>query len=872
MVPVEVEEKRSGETTQLSPERWSRMRQLFARASELPAAERRALLAREVANDADLMADVQSLLNWRDKPDTFAEAAADHLLSAEAIPPARPLIGRIGERFGAYRVVDRIGTGGMGDVYRAVRDDDHYRADVAIKVMRADMRHPLVEQRFRTERQILAALDHRNIARLLDGGTTANGLPYVVMELVVGEPIDRYCDSRKLDVRERVQLFLQVCAAVAYAHQRLVVHRDLKPNNILVTADGSVKLLDFGIAKLLESEGPTAVQSEQTVTQLRAMTVDYASPEQVSGGTVTTVSDVYSLGVVLYRLLTGQSPYGVRLNEAQRIAEILSETVPRPPSLVQAGGRRRRRSDIDVDLDNILLMALRKEPQKRYGTVDELAGDLRSLLAGLPVAARRGTFAYRFSKYARRHKIEIAAAVAVVLALVGGLFFAIREASVTEQQRQVAQRHFDSVRRLANRLFDFHDEIAQLPNATRAREMLVTTSLEYLDALNREAQSDRALQEELGVAYRRVGDIQGNPYGGNTGDTMGALASYSKSVALLGPLYETASDDHRLGAVLARTYVQQALSFVYTQGAKAAEASARRALMLAEIVQDGVTDPFERAKLLGDAHWVNGVVAGSLGRPAEGMAAIDRMVAVVEAYAGAHPEDSRGYLALSSAYGNAASIEDSRTSIADVLARGVALTRKALAVDQKLVALYPDETRYAWRVAESRYNLGDKLSGQGAFAEAVEQFERAAPVLAARATDNTDVHARLVNMMNLSGLAWALLNAGRIAEAEDAFLKAEWGLAHLASRYANLQVAFMLGQTRVRLGALYARRANEADLAQVQELEYWRNARSVLSQGTAALKKINEAIPLDATGKTMFFGGVEDLARANAAIARLSAR
>ena len=224
---------------------------------------------------------------------------------------------RIGERIGAYRIVGMLGTGGMGDVFKAVRDDEQYHAEVAIKLMRADVRSTLTEQRFRIERQILAGLDHRNIARLLDGGTTDGGVPYVVMELVTGQPIDAWCDARHLDVRDRVQLFLQVCAAVSYAHQHLIVHRDLKPNNILVTADGSVKLLDFGIAKLLEADASTDVaEADATATTLRAMTLDYASPEQVSGAHVTTVSDVYSLGVVLYRLLTGKSPYAARSNDA----------------------------------------------------------------------------------------------------------------------------------------------------------------------------------------------------------------------------------------------------------------------------------------------------------------------------------------------------------------------------------------------------------------------------------------------------------------------------------------------------------------------------------------------------------------------------
>src|SRR5262245_58541991 len=258
----------------VTPERWSRIKQLFDAASELPEGERRAWLAREAGDDPDVLAEVESLLGWHDRPEPFPEAVPG-TLCADVFTPASS---HAGERIGAYRIVEMIGTGGMGDVYKAVRDDDQYHAEVAIKIMRADVCNPASAQRFRVERQILAALDHRNIARLLDGGATSNGLPYVVMELVTGEPIDAYCEARKLGTRARVQLFLQVCAAVAYAHQRLVVHRDLKPSNILVTADGSVKLLDFGIAKLLEGDSPTQPRVDLTLMHMGVMTLDYASP------------------------------------------------------------------------------------------------------------------------------------------------------------------------------------------------------------------------------------------------------------------------------------------------------------------------------------------------------------------------------------------------------------------------------------------------------------------------------------------------------------------------------------------------------------------------------------------------------------------
>ncbi|HEX6396420.1 MAG TPA: serine/threonine-protein kinase, partial [Steroidobacteraceae bacterium] len=552
----------------VTPERWQRIKTLFAAALEVPPDERPALLALEANGDDALIEEVASLLASHDAPGEFLEAPAPEL-SASVYAA---LDDHVGERIGAYRIVGTLGTGGMGDVFRAVRDDDQYRAEVAIKLMRADVRDPLAEQRFKTERQILARLDHRNIARLLDGGATAGGVPYVVMELIQGEPIDQYCETHHLPARERVQLFLQVCAAVSYAHQHLVVHRDLKPNNILVTADGSVKLLDFGIAKLLESNTITGTTSDETRTQLRAMTLDYASPEQVSGSPVTTVSDVYSLGVVLYRLLTGQSPYGKRENDAQRMAVILGDTAPAPPR-------------VDGDLDNILLMALRKEPQKRYGSVEQLANDLRNYLAGLPVQARGNAWRYRLGKFARRRKVEIAAAAVVIASLVGGLGFAIHEARVAEQQRLIAQRHFDSVRKLSNKLFAFHDEIAQLPGSTRAREMLVTTSLEYLDALHQESGTDPALQEELAVAYKKVGDIQGHTTQSNVGDSAGALRSYAKAIALLEPLHAREPKNARIGVLLARTYSVQTRRILMSSGAEAALPFVEKNVAIAEAMQ-----------------------------------------------------------------------------------------------------------------------------------------------------------------------------------------------------------------------------------------------------------------------------------------------
>jgi non-specific serine/threonine protein kinase/serine/threonine-protein kinase len=798
----------------MTPERWQRIKSLFAAALEVPPDERAALLALEAHGDAALVDEVVSLLASHEAPGEFLEAPAPQL-SASVYAA---LDDHVGERIGAYRVVGTLGTGGMGDVVRAVRDDDQYRAEVAIKLMRADVRDPLAEQRFKTERQILARLDHRNIARLLDGGTTPAGVPYVVMELVQGEPIDRYCESHKLPARERVQLFLQVCSAVSYAHQHLVVHRDLKPNNILVTADGSAKLLDFGIAKLLEANLITGTISDETRTQLRAMTLDYASPEQVSGGPVTTVSDVYSLGVVLYRLLTGDSPYGKRTNDAQRMAEILSDATPARPN-------------IDADLDNILLMALRKEPQRRYGSVEQLANDLRNYLAGLPVIARGNAWRYRLGKFIRRRKMEIAAGVVVVASLVGGLGFSLREARIADQQRIIAQRHFDSVRKLANKLFAFHDEIAQLPGSTHAREMLVTTSLEYLDALHQESATDPALQEELAVAYKKVGDIQGHTTQANLGDSAGALRSYANAIALLEPLHARDPKNARIGVLLARTYSVQTRRILMLSGAEAALPMLEKNVAVAEAMQSVVDDDFEAMGLIGNSRSNHAEVLGILGRTAEARESLRRMIEAVEAYARAHPQDPRRLSSLSGAYNNAAIMGANGLSGDEAYAWSSALLEKGMAADEALLALEPANPAYQWSLAETRVNVADLYSGHGEYARATALYRQAATVFAVR--DPLDVRAHLVSVINDVGLANALAKTGPAKEAESLFSASEKALHEIRRHGEDLQIDYALASIDIHRAEMY--------LAQSRPLE----ARPFVERGLAQLTRVLKALPGD---------------------------
>jgi serine/threonine protein kinase len=456
---------------------------------------------------------------------------------AEAKPGGRTaeapaMDANIGRRIGPYEIVREIGAGGVGSVYLAQRVDE-FRQRVAIKLLRAGMDSRMVISRFRHERQILAGLHHPNISRLLDGGATEDGRPYFVMEYVEGKPIDAYANERGLSIRERLQLFRQICAAVQYAHQNLVVHRDIKPGNILVTEDGTPKLLDFGIAKLQRPvPGHDAAAQEPSVAaaggatlalteaDMRLMTPEFASPEQARGLPITTASDVYSLGVVLYQLLTGRMPYQFKTRSPVEVELVISEQEPPRPSTV--GGILAK--GLTGDLDNLVLKALEKDTQRRYGSAEQLSEDIRRYLEGMPVLARPQTLFYRAGKFARRNRMAVAAAILLFVSLTGGLVATSWEAQVARQQRARAERRFNDVRRLTESfLFEFHDKIKDLTGATEARRLVVAKALEYLDGLEREASGDRSLQLELAEAYGRLGDVQGNPYSSNIGEIHSAL-------------------------------------------------------------------------------------------------------------------------------------------------------------------------------------------------------------------------------------------------------------------------------------------------------------------------------------------------------------
>ncbi len=461
------------------------------------------------------------------------------------------------DRIGGYRIVRELGRGGMGVVYLARKDDDRFQRTVAIKIVKRGMDTEDIVRRFETERQVLAAMDHPNIARLLDGGTTEDGRPYFVVEHIEGRPIDKYCDEQRLSIGERLKLFCKVCSAVHYAHQNLVVHRDIKPGNILVTKDGEPKLLDFGIAKLL-NPGFSPVTHDPTSPSLRLMTPEYASPEQVRGEIVGTASDVYSLGVLLFELLTGHRPYRLRTRLQAEVERIICEVEPERPSTaiskvedvpgatgtttvtpeLVAGTREKRperlRRRLEGDIDNIVLMALRKEPRWRYQSALQFADDIKNHLEGRPVLARRPTVIYRAAKFVRRNRYGVSAAAAIFLALLFGVIGttvgmqrAIAAEKVAVAQRERAERLFESGRDLANTfLTDFADSVKQLTGALEAQELIVNEGLEYLQETRGEAGDDLEFKNELITGYLAVAEVQAGLRGLGRGDIGSALTSY----------------------------------------------------------------------------------------------------------------------------------------------------------------------------------------------------------------------------------------------------------------------------------------------------------------------------------------------------------
>ncbi len=814
----------------MNPERWQQIKKLLDEAIAVSPLERASHLDRACAGDAELRREVASLLRSHEEAGAgFLETPAFDL---KAPPPSAAW--RVGSRVGAYRIVSEIGAGGMGEVYRAARDDGQYTKEVAVKLVRGGLDSQSVLRRFLNERQILASLDHPNIARLLDGGTTDDGIPYLVMELIEGQPIDLYCDEHRLSIPERLDLFRQVCVAVHYAHQRLVIHRDIKPSNVLVTKDGIPKLLDFGIAKIIEPS-----QEAQT-TVAHAMTPEFASPEQIRGETITTASDVYSLGVLLYQLLTGRSPYSVHTRTPHVMAKAVCESEPGRPSAgiakqglsaqaTECASLRREASAAKLsrrmagDLDEITMMALRKEPSRRYGSAEQFGEDIRRHLEGLPVAASKGSWNYRARKFLQRHRLGMTAAALVMLAILAGGAATLREARIAQANADRAQRRFDDVRRLANSLlFEINDSIEPLPGSIPARKLLVDRALQYLDSLASESGSEVSLQRELATAYKRVGDVQGYPFLANLGDTKGALKSYQKAQAIETGLYQANPDN-----------LEDALTLAVVE---------RRLCEVNSEIQN---------------------ITNSLSE-------CNHAVEIGERLSAKYPQEKRAQLELAKDYQTLAGIEGGNMSanMGNTLG-ALQLHQKVLPIAEKLAAADPGDRVQQRFLASALLRLGDQLVETGNLSQAQAQYLRGLQVLRVLASPNNaisqedlgDAYSDLGSVQSARGddqgaeasfqMAWQIFQGLSQADPQNVHLRTSllFGSLNLAGAES------ILGKTQAAADSFRKAQAIGDQLAKANPTAEVRSylalglvtrgdAASRTGQAAAALRDYREAVDL----------------------------
>ncbi len=792
----------------MTAQRWKQVRDLFDAVLEQPAHERNAFLAARTAGDPKLATDVQDLLaSYHDSDHMLTQPAVkglEALLPSRKKPPADDETvaagppastsrastetgGMVGRRMGPYRLIKKIGSGGMGSVFVAARDDQQFEQRVAIKVVRPSMNTSQILQRFLQERRVLAGLEHPNIARLLDGGTSDEGLPYLVMEYVEGVPIDKYCEEHRLTVTERLRLFRIVCDAVHYAHRSLVIHRDLKPVNILVTAEGIPKLLDFGIAKLV---GPQAATDTSLTVDTAPMTPEYASPEQVHGDQVTTACDVYALGVMLYRLLTGKSPYRLEKTTPAALFNAISTIDPIKPSqaallneeksaaadeaATREGTPEKLSRRLSGDLDVIILTALQKDPSRRYSSVDALSDDVAAHLNGFPVSAQPDTVTYRVHKFVRRHTAGVAMAASLAVALLAATGTSVYYASQARREKLAAENRFQDVRQLARFiLLDFDDALRQ--GETAARKVLVPKALDYLNKLAAESAGDPSLQREIIEGYLKMGGIQGDLYGPNVGNSQGAGSNYRRALEMAEVL--AASDPSSESDAVLAAKANAAMANLMALGGDRKEALPRyqRALsLLGPFTARNPAGPPAQLQL--EVSQRLGFVDYQLGDLPQALSNYTRAYEIGTRLAKASPTNARAHRSVATALEGMGEVYTRMGKPAEALPK---LT-EALTILERLLDENPTQPTARHEVATASLVLGDTLAASGRHADAAAAFRRALALTEelARTDRQNRQHQRDIPIA-LGRLADSLLQLNARAEAHDVTkraLEALWPL------------------------------------------------------------------------------------------------
>jgi non-specific serine/threonine protein kinase/serine/threonine-protein kinase len=776
----------------MTPAEWQRVKTVLHGALGLPPEQRTEFLDQNCAGEGELRREVEELLTFENTEDITPGLNVTRWQAERETGTAAPLAAP--KRVGAYLILRRLGEGGMGVVYLAARDDGAYQHEVAVKVLKGGSQAAALARRFQRERQVLAGLDHPNIARLIDGGTTEAGQPYYAMEYVAGMPVTEFARARGLHLRDRLNLFRGICDAVSSAHRQLVIHGDIKPANILVSADGAPKLLDFGLARILQTAGTAS-----TETTLLLLTPGYASPEQVRGERLTTATDIYSLGVVLYELLTGEGPYGGDRQSPMELCRAICDAEPKRPSTVL----RRRGVESDMpftprqlrgELDHVVLKTLRKAPGERYTSVDELRDDLDRYLGGFPVRAARGSALYRLRKFVVRHRWGVAAG------LLAAALGSVAVWTVWRAER-VAQMRFNQVRQLAHAVvFDLHDSIAELPGSTAARKLLVERALEYLKNLEATSARNRDLQLELAQAYTKIGMVQAGKGEASLGDFTGAVASYEHARAILHAVLERSHGDEAAAEALVEADDQEA--GIRAQRGESREWRELRAEAGAWLNTLSARHPDDRALRL-RVLWAEATTLDGEHDWPRARAAYERVLSPAREYYAAEPANDAIARMLTRTHSALAEVLHALNDVPAALEHH----REALRIDLERLARAPGATQVKFDVSWNYSETGWLEHERHEEVAAVADFDRALDLL--RSIVSADARNQLarVEVAKLEMAAAPALELSGDRQRAVAALRDAIGIfsAALERDASNDDARMHLAETWGELGDLYGR-------------------------------------------------------------------
>lgn len=745
----------------MTSEFWQKVKEILNDAIGLPPEERAEFLAAACAGDAGLRREVESLLEFDGSDDSPFDVSAYSF--GETGGPSPLPASLVGKKIGNYVILDELGSGGMGAVFLANRADGEFEQKVALKLIKRGMDSDAVLRRFFNERQILASLKHRYIARLLDGGTTDDGVPYFVMEYVEGKNIMEYADQNNLDLKSRLIIFRDICTAVTLAHRNLIIHRDLKPSNILVNGEGNPKLLDFGIAKMLSGGNEGFV----TATRQLILTPEYSSPEQLRGEQLTTASDIYSLGVLLYQLLTGVLPYKINGASFGEVLRVVCETeAPRPSVLKNHDGAPPiNPRDLRGDIENIVLKAIRKEPERRYSSVEQLSGDIKNYLDGRPVSASRDSWGYRTGKFIRRHVIAVSAAVLILFSLLGGMGATLYQAELARRERARAEKRFEDVRQLTNSImFEMNDKIRESP--IRARELLVTRALEYLERLSSEGQNDSGIQSEMASAYEKIGEVQAGIFDPSLGKSKEALASHQRALDIRERLF--AESGRSVAAGLDVIKSRMAVGDIYSTGGRLTEArdAYRSAISLGEGLLADEPQNVRLKMVMGSAHGRFGQAILRSGSLADALGQYQEALRIYEELAASDPSNLTARRSIGVMYCYIGYVKLEALDFREA----TRYFQMELQLAEELSASDSANIEYLEDVTDAHYWLSVSLTGEGRIAEGL------AHIATSIGSQQGAFDADPANLGIRNGLAdsylekgKALTSAGRFDEALSAY-------------------------------------------------------------------------------------------------------